>query len=171
LNRASFVSIEVASDLDGAVAERKRELFVMSFSRLLVIVLAVQVIAVGSAAAQDAAKGEIVFKQCMACHRVGEDAKNLIGPVLNGVIGRQAGTFPGFKYSALNHAAGEAGLIWSEELIYEYLPDPNVFLKKFLTDKGKADQASGSTLMVFKLTNEQQRKDVIAYLKQFSPSQ
>jgi cytochrome c len=143
----------------------------MNVSRLLVIALAIQVIPGGSAAAQDAAKGEIVFKQCMACHRVGEGAKNLIGPVLNGVIGRKAGTLAGFKYSALNQAAGEAGLVWSEELIYEYLPDPNAFLKKFLTDKGKADQATGSTLMTFKLANEQQRKDVIAYLKQFSPSQ
>jgi cytochrome c len=123
----------------------------------------------GSAQAQDVAKGEIVFKQCMACHRIGEGAKILIGPVLTGVIGRQAGTYPGFKYSALNHAAGEAGLVWSEELIFEYLPDPTAFLRKFLTDKGKADQATGSTLMTFKLPNEQQRKDVIAYLKQFSP--
>jgi cytochrome c len=123
----------------------------------------------GSAQAQDAAKGEVVFKQCMACHRIGEGAKILIGPVLTGVIGRQAGTYPGFKYSALNHAAGEAGLVWSEELIFEYLPDPTAFLRKFLTDKGKADQATGSTLMTFKLPNEQQRKDVIAYLKQFSP--
>jgi cytochrome c len=123
----------------------------------------------GSAQAQDAAKGEVVFKQCMACHRIGEGAKILIGPVLTGVIGRQAGTYPGFKYSALNHAAGEAGLVWSEELIFEYLPDPTAFLRKFLTDKGKADQATGSTLMTFKLPNEQQRKDVIAYIKQFSP--
>jgi cytochrome c len=123
----------------------------------------------GVAAAQDAAKGEIVFKQCMACHRIGEGAKILIGPVLNDVIGREAGTFPGFKYSALNHAAGEAGLVWNEDLIFEYLPDPNAFLKKFLTDKGKADQATGSTLMPFRLANEQQRKDVIAYIKQFSP--
>src|SRR5215216_1982623 len=115
----------------------------MNVSRLLVIAVAVQAIPGGSAAAQDAAKGEIVFKQCMACHRVGEGAKNLIGPVLNGVIGRKAGTLAGFKYSALNQAAGEAGLVWSEELIYEYLPDPISFLNKLLTEKGKADQATG----------------------------
>jgi cytochrome c len=134
-----------------------------------VVAATVALIPSGFAAAQDAAKGEIVFKQCMACHRIGEGAKILIGPVLNDVIGRQAGTFPGFKYSALNKAAGEAGLVWSEDLIFEYLPDPNAFLKKFLTDKGKADQATGSTLMTFRLPNEQQRKDVIAYVKQFSP--
>jgi len=116
----------------------------------------------------DPAKGEQIFKQCMTCHRIGPDAKNLVGPVLTGVIGRQSGTAPGFAYSDLNKHAGEAGLVWSEDLIFEYLPDPNAFLKKFLTDKGKADQATGSTKMVFKLAGEQQRKDVIAYIKTFS---
>ena len=116
----------------------------------------------------DAAKGEQVFKQCMTCHRIGPDAKNLVGPVLTGVIGRQSGTAAGFNYSDLNKHAGEAGLVWTEDLIFEYLPDPNAFLKKVLTDKGKADQATGTTKMTFKLPNEQQRKDVIAYLKTFS---
>ncbi|MGJ5141683.1 c-type cytochrome [Bradyrhizobium oligotrophicum] len=116
----------------------------------------------------DAAKGEQVFKQCMTCHRIGPEAKNAVGPVLTGVVGRPTGTYPGFAYSELNKHAGEAGLVWTEDNIFAYLPDPNAFLKKFLTDKGKADQATGSTKMVFKLANEQQRKDVIAYLKTFS---
>jgi len=116
----------------------------------------------------DATKGEQVFKQCMTCHRIGPDAKNMVGPVLTGVIGRQSGTAPGFNYSDLNKHAGEAGLVWTEDLIFAYLPDPNAFLKKFLTDKGKEDQATGTTKMTFKLPNEQQRKDVIAYLKTFS---
>jgi cytochrome c len=122
----------------------------------------------GAALAQDAAKGEAVFKQCMTCHRIGPDAKNLVGPVLTGVIGRKSGTAEGFSYSALNKAAGENGLVWTNELLMEYLPDPNAFLKKFLTDKGKADLAVGSTKMTFKLANEQQRKDVIAYIDTFS---
>ena len=113
-----------------------------------------------AALAQDAAKGEQIFKQCMTCHRIGPDAKNLVGPVLTGVIGRQSGTAPGFAYSALNKAAGENGLVWSDDLIFQYLPDPNAFLKKFLTDKGKADLATGSTKMAFKLTDEQQRKEL-----------
>jgi len=120
------------------------------------------------ASAQDAAKGEQVFKQCMTCHRIGPEAKNLVGPVLTGIIGRQSGTAPGFAYSALNKAAGDNGLVWSNELIMAYLPDPNAFLKKFLTDKGKPDLATGSTKMVFKLADEQQRKDVIAYIDKFS---
>lgn len=121
-----------------------------------------------TAIAQDAAKGETVFNKCKVCHRIGDGARNNVGPVLNGVIGRQAGTVEGFSYSPLNKAAGESGLKWDENLIFAYLEDPNVFLKKFLTEKGKADQATGQTKMVFKLANEQERKDVIAYLKQFS---
>ena len=137
-------------------------------SAVLACVAAAIVFSGSAAFAQDAAKGEQIFKQCMTCHRIGPDAKNLVGPVLTGVIGRQSGTVPGFAYSALNKAAGENGLVWSDDLIFQYLPDPNAFLKKFLTDKGKADLATGSTKMAFKLTDEQQRKDVIAYINKFS---
>jgi cytochrome c len=122
------------------------------------------------AQAGKAEDGEAVFKKCMACHRVGPDAKNLIGPNLTGVIGRQAGTAEGYAYSELNKASGTNGLIWSEDLIFKYLEDPTPFLKGFLTDKGKPDLAAGATKMVFKLSDEQDRRDVIAYLKTFSPA-
>jgi cytochrome c len=139
-------------------------------TKLAVLAFTVVVTALpnGVAFAQDADKGEQIFKQCMTCHRIGPDAKNLIGPVLTGVIGRQSGTAPGFAYSALNKSAGENGLVWSDDLIMQYLPDPNAFLKKFLTDKGKPELATGSTKMTFHLTDEQQRKDVIAYINKFS---
>jgi cytochrome c len=133
------------------------------------LVLAASAVSAAAQDAGDAAAGEKVFKKCMACHRVGDGAKNLVGPVLNGVIGRQAGTYEGFRYSDLNKHAGEAGLTWTEQNIIDYLPDPNAFLKKFLTDHGKADQATGSTRMTFKLQSEKDRKDVVAYLKTFSP--
>jgi cytochrome c len=135
---------------------------------ILAVVAAAAVLPSGETFAQDAAKGEQVFKQCMTCHRIGPDAKNLIGPVLTGVIGRKSGTYPGFAYSALNKAAGENGLVWSDDLVMQYLPDPNAFLKKFLTDKGKPELAVGSTKMTFHLADEQQRKDVIAYINKFS---
>ena len=137
-------------------------------STVLAFVAAMVAIPVGAASAQDATKGEQIFKQCMTCHRIGPDAKNLVGPVLTGVIGRQSGTAPGFAYSTLNKAAGENGLVWTDDLIMQYLPDPNAFLKKFLTEKGKTDLATGSTKMAFKLADEQQRKDVIAYINKFS---
>jgi cytochrome c len=120
------------------------------------------------AIAADAAKGEMVFKKCMLCHRIGPEATNLIGPVLTGVVGRKAGTYPGYNYSPLMKAAGENGLIWTEDNITSYLPDPSAFLKKFLTDKGKPDLATGAAKMLFRLPSEQERADVIAYLKTFS---
>ena len=145
-----------------------RESNVVTKFAILAFVAAVVALASGGAYAQDAAKGEQVFKQCMTCHRIGPDAKNLIGPVLTGVIGRQSGTAPGFAYSALNKAAGENGLVWSERSDHAVSADPNAFLKKFLTDKGKPELATGSTKMTFHLCDEQQRKDVIAYINKFS---
>jgi cytochrome c len=118
--------------------------------------------------AQDVAEGENVFKKCLTCHRVGEGAKNLIGPVLTGVIGRKAGTAEGFAYSPINKNSGENGLVWTEELVVKYLEDPNAFLEGFLGEKGKSDLAVGKTKMVFKLADETERKNVAAYLKTFS---
>ncbi|ABE40963.1 c-type cytochrome [Rhodopseudomonas pseudopalustris] len=128
---------------------------------IVTITAAAGSLSTGTASAQDAAKGEAVFKQCMTCHRAD---KNMVGPALGGVVGRKAGTAAGFTYSPLNHNSGEAGLVWTQENIIAYLPDPNAYLKKFLTDKGQADKATGSTKMTFKLANDQQRKDVAAYL-------
>lgn len=123
----------------------------------------------GQALAQDlggdAAAGEQVYKKCMVCHRIGPGAKNAVGPTQNGLIGRTAGKAEGFAYSPLNTHAGENGLVWTEQAIFDYLPDPSAFLKKYLTDKGKADLATGSTKMSFKLASEKERKDVIAYIK------
>jgi cytochrome c len=62
-------------------------------------------------------KGEVVFKKCMLCHRIGPDAVIVIGPVLTGVVGRTAGTYPKFAYSPLMKGAGENGLVWSEDNI------------------------------------------------------
>ena len=148
--------------------QQAKERSVAIKAKPIVLVLAAVAASGGGVCAQDATKGEQVFKQCMTCHRIGPDAKNLIGPVLTGVIGRQSGTVPGFAYSALNKAAGENGLVWSNDLIMQYLPDPNAFLKKFLIDKGKPELATGSTKMTFHLSDEQQRKDVIAYIDKFS---
>ena len=76
------------------------------------------------------ASGEKVFRQCKACHQVGPDAKNKVGPVLNGIIGRTAGTVEGFKYSKPMIAHGEDGLVWNEETIAAYLKDPKGYIPK-----------------------------------------
>ena len=119
-------------------------------------------------AAGDAEKGEKVFRRCSTCHMVGPNARNMIGPVLNNVFGRTAGTAEDYKYSTINKNAGEAGLVWTPELVAAYLPDPNKFLVDFLKDAGQADKAKGRTKMSFRLSKEGEIQDVIAYLQTFS---
>ena len=119
-------------------------------------------------AAGDAEKGEKVFRRCSTCHMVGPNARNKIGPVLNNVFGRAAGTAEDYKYSTINKNAGEAGLVWTPELVAAYLPDPNKFLVDFLKDAGQADKAKGRTKMSFRLSKEGEIADVIAYLQTFS---
>ncbi|MEH6360636.1 MAG: c-type cytochrome [Amylibacter sp.] len=64
--------------------------------------------------AELAAAGAKVFKKCKSCHKVGEGAKNGVGPQLNGIFDRVAGSNEGFKYSNAMKAEAEAGLIWDE---------------------------------------------------------
>jgi cytochrome c len=112
---------------------------------------------VSPAAAQDgnAEEGAEVFKKCRACHEVGPEAKNRVGPVLNDILGRKAGTIDGFAYSDANKASGAGGLVWTEEVLFKYLENPLVFMK-------------GTKMAFAGLKDPQDRKDVIAYLKKFS---
>jgi cytochrome c len=109
------------------------------------------------AAAQqgNAADGAEVFKKCRACHDVGPDAKNKVGPELNDLIGRTAGTVPQFAYSEANKAAGAKGLIWNEEALAKYLADPRAFMP-------------GTKMAFAGLKDAQDRNDLVAYLKSFS---
>jgi len=116
----------------------------------------------------DPVKGKQTFNQCLACHRIGPDAKALVGLPLTNVIGRKAGSFEGFAYSPLLKAAGDAGLVWSQAAIVDYLVNPSNYLKKYLTDNGKPDAATGASKMVYMLANEGQRKNVVAYVATFS---
>ncbi len=105
-----------------------------------------------SAHAQDAAAGEKDFLVCKACHQIGPNAKIAIGPVLNGVVGRKAGTYPGFEYSSANK---DSGIIWTPEELDKYLTNPQAVVPH--------------TKMIFPgLKDEKKRKDVIAYLEQFN---
>ena len=115
----------------------------------------------GPAVSQSATDGEKVFKKCKACHRVGPDAKNSVGPILTSVIGRAAGSVEGYKYSKSMTAAGESGLVWSEESIAEYLVDPTKYLRALL------DNPKARAKMSFKLKSEGDRLDVVAYLATF----
>ncbi len=76
------------------------------------------------------AAGEKVFKKCAACHKVGDGAKNAVGPVLNGIVGRAAGTVEGFKYSKPMLDAGAGGLVWTHDELSAYLADPKGYMPK-----------------------------------------
>jgi cytochrome c len=113
------------------------------------------VAALSPAAAQDAENGEQVFRKCRACHQIGDGAKNTVGPQLNDIVGRVAGGVDGFNYSKANRKAAEEGLVWTEENLMAYLENPRKFMP-------------GTKMAFAGLRDEQERKDVIAFLKKFS---
>jgi cytochrome c len=93
----------------------------------------------------DADNGKAVFKKCQSCHAVGEGAKNKIGPQLNGVFGRTAGTVGGVKYSKSMSRAGDDGLIWTKKTLDAFLENPKAMVSKnrmsFRGIKNAADRA------------------------------
>ena len=104
--------------------------------------------------AQDVAAGEKVFAQCRACHQVGPAAKNAVGPVLNGLFGRKAGTVEGYNYSPANK---NSVITWDEDVFSEYIKDPKA-------------KVPGTNMVYAGLKDEQRIKDLTAYLKQFDAS-
>jgi cytochrome c len=124
---------------------------------LMVAILAVALLgSPKSAHAQgNAEEGEGVFKKCRTCHDVGDGAKNKVGPALNSIVGRKAASVDGFPYSSDLKSLGSKGFVWSEENLSKYL------------ENVKSVVANGK--MVFPgLKDEQDRKDLIAYLKKFT---
>jgi cytochrome c len=119
--------------------------------RSLIAAAALVLLGQGSALAQDAAAGERVFAQCRACHQVGETAKNAVGPVLNGLFGRKAGTVEGYNYSPANK---NSGLTWDEATFRDYIKDPRA-------------KIPGTKMIYAGLKDEQRVNDLVAYLKQF----
>jgi cytochrome c len=85
--------------------------------------------ATGNAYAGDAAAGETLFNsKCKICHRIGEGAKNMVGPELNGIDGRKMASIETFKgYGADLKKMGDEGKTWTEALIVEYVGDPKKF--------------------------------------------
>jgi cytochrome c len=116
-------------------------------------------------ASGDAAAGESVFGKCQSCHVVANDAGDILagaraktGPNLYGLSGRVAGSVDGFRYKKSIVAAGEAGLAWDEEKFVAYLADPRKYLRTYLDDK------RASSGMSFKLANEEDAKNVWAFI-------
>ena len=104
----------------------------------------------------NAERGEKLFAQCATCHQVGKGAKHRIGPHLNGIFGRKAGTVDGYtRYSEGLLRAGNDGLVWSLDKLHAYLENP-----KYLV--------SGTRMNFAGMDKEEDRADVLAYLRQFS---
>jgi cytochrome c len=101
--------------------------------------------------AQDVAAGETSFKKCLPCHAVGEDAKNKVGPVLNGLEGRKSGTIEGYTYSEANK---NSGITWSDDTFKEYIKDPRA-------------KIPGTKMVFAGIKNEKEIGDLWTYLKQF----
>ena len=85
------------------------------------------------------------------CHKIGPGATNLVGPVLNGLDGRRSGSVAGFSYSDANK---NSGIVWSEETFAEYIKDPRA-------------KIPGTKMIFAGIKNEQEIKDLWAYIKQF----
>ncbi len=124
------------------------------FRTVLSTMICLMALPVVAAAEGDADKGEKVFRKCKACHAVGDGAENKVGPVLNGIVGRQVGTIDGFKYSDTLVALSEEGVVWSPEELDAFLTKPR-------------DYAKGTKMSFAGLRKEDERVNVIAYLATF----
>ena len=96
----------------------------------------------------DPTKGAAVFRQCQTCH-VKEVGVNKVGPSLAGIVGRPAGTIPGFRYSEANKGSG---ITWTEQELYVYLENPKA-------------KIPGTIMAFVGIKDSQKRADLIAYLK------
>jgi cytochrome c len=127
-----------------------RSLLAAMFSAAAMLALAPSAYA-QTAAAGDAAAGEKVFLQCRACHQVGPTAKNQIGPVLNKLFGRPAGSVEGYAYSEANK---NSHLTWDEATFRDYIRDPKA-------------KIPGTKMVYAGLKDEKRVTDLIAYLHTF----
>ena len=120
----------------------------LTLSTLIVIASAA---ASSAALAQDVAAGKTSFNKCLACHAVGEGAKNKVGPELNGLKGRKSGTAEGYSYTEANK---NSGITWDEATFKEYIKDPKA-------------KIPGTKMVFAGIKNEQEASDLWAFLAQY----
>jgi len=119
--------------------------------RMMMTVVTLGVIAAPAMAA-DPAAGEKAFAVCKACHKVGEGAKNGLGPTLNGVVGQAAGSAKGYNYS---QAMKTSGLTWDEANLAGFLKNPKA-------------KIPGNKMTFAGVKDDTKLVDIIAYLGQFN---
>ena len=122
-----------------------------SISLLTLVASVALAVSAGHALAGDAASGEKIFGKCKSCHQIGETAKNAVGPNLNGVSGRKAGSAEGYNYS---EAMKGSGLTWDEATFKEFIKNPKV-------------KVPGTKMVYQGLAAEKDADDVWAYLSSF----
>ena len=106
-----------------------------------------------TAHAQDAAAGEQAFRKCAPCHSIGPDAKNKVGPELNGLNGRHSGSAPNYNYSEANK---KSGITWDKENFEKYIRNPRAMIP--------------GTKMIFPgISNAKEIDNLWAYVSQFGP--
>jgi cytochrome c len=103
----------------------------------------------------DVTKGERVFRKCQACHAVGEDAKNKVGPELNGIVGRAVGAAPDFAYSDALMAKGAEIGTWTPEALHAFLAKPKEYI-------------DGTKMSFAGLRKDEEITDVLAFLAQYA---
>lgn len=106
----------------------------------------------GATARPDLAAGQRLFAQCAACHRIDTTGRSGVGPNLNKVVGRRAGTLPGYRYSPAMVASGR---VWTEANLDAYIAAPKTALP-------------GSRMLFAGMGNAADRRNVIAYIKSAS---
>jgi cytochrome c len=117
-------------------------------SALIVLALSV---AASAALAQDVTAGKSSFNKCLACHAIGEGAKNKIGPELNGLDGRKSGTAPDYSYSDANK---NSGITWNEAEFKEYIKDPKA-------------KVPGTKMTFAGIKNEKEINDLWTFVSQY----
>jgi cytochrome c len=122
----------------------------MNELRIAVIILG---LSISAASAQDSAAGEISFSRCLGCHAIGVDAKNRIGPQLNGIEGRQCGAVEGYSYSAANK---DCAFSWNADVFVEYIRNPKA-------------KIPGTKKSISGIRDETEARNLWAYLRQFGP--
>ena len=99
--------------------------------------------------------GDLFNKQCTACHDVGPDAADRVGPRLTGIFGRRAGAVDGFNYSKSMARMGSDGLTWTLETLDAYIENPKALI-------------SGTRMNYRGLKDDQARADLLSFLRAYS---
>jgi cytochrome c len=115
------------------------------------LVVVTSLISMSGALAQDVTAGKSSFNKCMACHAIGEGAKNKVGPELNGLDGRKSGSAEGYSYSEANK---NSGITWSKDQFLDYIKEPKA-------------KIPGTKMVFAGIKNEKEANDLWAFLAQY----